>query len=171
MFACWTYSHKLVLWSWEYTFFKLSPGPTLVTWSKGHVASKMGTSHCNSAPCLVWCSWVSCSWRCNAFNLSRDLTWSPHWEVMRIYGWELIALCHYPDKPCDYKHCDGGNIFLIYQVTSREHVQKFIWIYGWKPLTVSYHLAMLGCHWSSASGDIKYLLSHEPTKPHNWGIK
>ena len=30
----------------------------------------------------------------------------------------------------------------------------------WKPLTVSFHLAMFGGHCSSASGNIKYFICH-----------
>ena len=33
-------------------------------------------------------------------------------------------LYHYPDKSCDLKDCDGGNIYLICDVTSREHIFK-----------------------------------------------
>ena len=47
---------------------------------------------------------------------------------MRIYGWELLAVCHHPDKSCDYKYCDSGDImFLICHVTSLEHM--FIGLY------------------------------------------
>ena len=43
---------------------------------------------------------------------------------MRIYGWKFLAVCHCPDKSCDHKHIYSGDIFLICQVTSREHVFK-----------------------------------------------
>ena len=43
---------------------------------------------------------------------------------MQIYGWELIAVCHYPNKSYDHKHCDSGDIFLICQVISREKKSK-----------------------------------------------
>ena len=33
-------------------------------------------------------------------------------------------------------------------------------------LMVSHHLAMLGGHWPSASGDIKYLSCHETSQNH-----
>ena len=33
-------------------------------------------------------------------------------------------LCDYADKSCDHKHCDGGDMFLICHVTSREHMFK-----------------------------------------------
>ena len=46
-------------------------------------------------------------------------------ESMRIHGWKLFVLCHSADKSCDHKHCNGGDkMFLIYHVTSREHVFK-----------------------------------------------
>ena len=35
-----------------------------------------------------------------------------------------------------------------------------MWIYGWKPLTVSYHLAMLGGQWFIVIGGVKYLICH-----------
>ena len=85
---------------------KLSRDLTLVTWSKGNVVLRMETSHCKSVLYLVWCSWV-CRWRYNVFNLSRDVTWPPHWEIMRIYGSELLVLCHYANKPCGHNHCEG----------------------------------------------------------------
>ena len=27
-------------------------------------------------------------------------------------------LCHHPNKSCDHRHCDSGNMFLICHVTS-----------------------------------------------------
>ena len=79
---------------------------------------------------------------------------------MEIYWWEHIVVCHYPDKSCNHKHCDSGDItFLICHVTSREHMFK--WLYEFiKPLTMGQHLAKFGGHWSNASGDIKYLICH-----------
>ena len=77
-------------------------------------------SHSKSAPCLPWCSWVLSKWRHNVLNLLRDLTRPAHWGVMRIYGWELLAVCHQHDKLIDYKCCDSKDIiiFLICHVTS-----------------------------------------------------
>ena len=43
---------------------------------------------------------------------------------MRTYGQELFVLCHYADKSCDHKHYDGGDMFLICHVISREHSLK-----------------------------------------------
>ena len=89
MFACWTYSHKLAPSKFtghnscdtvvEIKIFEI------VTWPKFHVALRIGAYHCKSAPCLVWWSCVFCSMRYNVFNLSRDLTWLPHWEDMQIF--------------------------------------------------------------------------------------
>ena len=31
-------------------------------------------------------------------------------------------LCHHPDKSCDHKHCDSGDMSLICHVTSQEHM-------------------------------------------------
>ena len=73
---------------------------------------------------------------------------------MKTYGWELLAVYNHPDKSGDHKYCDSGDIiFLIFQVTSREHMFKGLLNYGWNSLMMSHHLAMLSSHWSSASGD------------------
>ena len=58
------------------------------------------------------------------FNLSRDLTSLPHRDSMQIYGCKVLVFCHYADRFRDHKHCDGGNIILVCQVTSSEHVKK-----------------------------------------------
>ena len=80
-------------------------------------------SNSKSEPCLPWCSWVLSKWRHNVLNLLRDHTRPAHWGVMRIYGWELLVVCHQPDNLIDYKRCDSKDIiiFLICQVTSRDH--------------------------------------------------
>ena len=37
-------------------------------------------------------------------------------------------LCHYADKSCDHKHCDGGYImFLTFHVNTREYMFKGLW--------------------------------------------
>ena len=90
---------------------KFSRDLMCITWSKGHMALRIGAPLCISTPCLVWCSWVFCRWRYNLFKLSRDIPLPLNWEVIRIYEWELFALCHHPDKSCDHKRCDsGGNV-------------------------------------------------------------
>ena len=92
--------------------------------------------------------------------LSSDLTWPPHWRVMRIYVCEVLAVCHHPDKFYYYKYLYDGD-FLICHVTSGEHILKRVmWICGWKPLTVSHQLAMFGGQWSIANRDVKYLIYH-----------
>ena len=71
-----------------FPFFAFSP----LFWKIrfGYVTLSMGSSYCKSAPCLVWCFWVFHKWRYDVCNLSRDLTRPPHWESMRIYGWESL---------------------------------------------------------------------------------
>ena len=41
---------------------------------------------------------------------------------MGISGWELLEVCHHPDKSCDHKHCDCGDS----HVTSSEHMFKWL---------------------------------------------
>ena len=55
---------------------------------------------------------------------------------MGNYGWELLAICHRPDKSCDHKHCDSGDLMLlVFQVTSREHMFKGLYKFvGGSPL-------------------------------------
>ena len=84
----------------------------VVTWLK-NVALRIGASHWKSAPCLVWCSWVICRCRYNVFNLSPDLKYPHHSGVMRIHGWELLAICHHSDKSCNHKLCNNWDMFLI----------------------------------------------------------
>ena len=95
-----------------------------ITWSKIYMALRMGASHCKSIPCPVWCPWVFCRWRHNVLNLSRDFPWPLHWGIMQIFRWELLVVCHHPDKSCDHKHCDSGDKFLICYLTSCEHIFK-----------------------------------------------
>ena len=33
-------------------------------------------------------------------------------------------LCNYDDRSCDHTHCDGGDMFFICHVTSREHILR-----------------------------------------------
>ena len=45
---------------------------------------------------------------------SHDQFIEGSWEFMKA---EPLAVCHIPDKSCDHKHCDSGNIiFSICQV-------------------------------------------------------
>ena len=94
---------------------------THIMWSMGHMAFRIGASFCKSAPCLMWCPWTFCRWRYNTYNFTRNPTWTPPWGVMRIYGWELLAVCHH----LDHKYFDAGYImFLIGHVTSYKHMFK-----------------------------------------------
>ena len=60
---------------------------------------------------------------------------------MRINEWEILAIYHQPKKSRDHKHCDSGDMFLIYR---------------WMPLTVSHHLDVFGDNCSVAIRDIKH---------------
>ena len=64
-------------------------------------------------------------------------------------------LCHYADKSCNHKHCDGRDMFLFCHVTSREHMFKGLCEFkgGRKSVMMSYHLAKFDGHCSSASGE------------------
>ena len=81
-----------------------------VTWPQvGHLikGSCLGASNTMSAPCLLWwCRYVFCRWR-YVFYLSRDPTRPLRWDVMRIYGWELLAACRHPEKFGDHRHYDS----------------------------------------------------------------
>lgn len=39
-------------------------------------------------------------------------------------------------------------------------------LYGWKLLMVNHNLAMFGAHWSTETGDIKYLIFHLTLQDH-----
>ena len=41
-------------------------------------------------------------WGYNLFNFSRGLTRPLHLPVMQICGWDLLAVCHHPDRFCDF---------------------------------------------------------------------
>ena len=86
------------------------------------MALKVEASHGKSETLPSSVSMVFCKWRYNRFNLCRDLTRPPHWGVMRIYGWELLAICHHPDKFGDHGHCESGDMFLICYVTSSDQI-------------------------------------------------
>ena len=63
-------------------------------------------SNTKSPPCLLWCRYIFCRWR-YVFYLSREPTRPLRWDVMRIYGWELLPACHQPEKFSDYRHSDS----------------------------------------------------------------
>ena len=143
---------------------KLLLGFTFLTCPKGHVVLRVEASHSKSALYLVRYAWVFCNWKCNVFSLSLDLTRLPHWGVMLIYGWELLALNHHSDELGDHKHCDSGDKILIFHGTHMTHVYRVLWNYWWKAVTVSHNLAMFGDN--SASGGTKYWVCHMTSKNH-----
>ena len=46
--------------------------------------------------------------------------------VIKNYGREFPAENDYPERFVDYKHCGGGYMFLICNMTSREHMFKWL---------------------------------------------
>ena len=119
-----------------------------VTWSQSHIVLRMGASHCKSAPCLVWCSWVFCRQRYNVFKLSWEfMDESSLWYVTALTSLVTISI-------------------VVVEVQSFWLVKRplvkpmFKWLYKWKPLAVSHHFAMFGEYWSNSSGDIKYFVCH-----------
>ena len=80
---------------------------------------------------------------------------------MQIYGWELLAVCHHPDKFGDHRHCESGGRCLICHVTSYVHMFKGLCYFmgGSLSLVKSPPCHVGGC-WSLESGDIKYLICH-----------
>ena len=82
---------------------------------------------------------------------------------MWLYGWELIAVCHHPERFVDNKHFNSGDLmFLISLVTSRDHMLQelyvVMWLFGWHPLTEVHHLALFGNHGTSASEVKKFVV-------------
>ena len=140
----------------------------LITWWKNHVTLRVGFSYGKPASCLVWPPPVFCKCRYNIFSLSRDFTKPPNWEVTQIYGWKFLAVCHHPEKFCDRRYRDNGNkMFLICHVTSRNHMFKglmYVNLGVEAPIRVSYHFAMFGGSWSTASGNVKYYICHMTRK-------
>ena len=75
-----------------------------VTWPHlGHLikGSCLGASETMSAPS----QYIFCRWR-YVFYLSLDPTRPLRWDVMCIYGWELVAACHHPEKFGHHSHSD-----------------------------------------------------------------
>ena len=71
--------------------------------------------------------------------LSNDLTWTTHWGVMWVYGWELLVACHHPDKFCNHKYCDSGDVFNLSCDLLWAHVWRVNgFFYGQNPLTMSH---------------------------------
>ena len=57
-------------------------------------------------------------------------------------------------------------MFLIFHVTSCEHMFEGLCELWWKPITVSHHLARFDGHYSSASGYTNYLTCHVTLQNH-----
>ena len=144
----------------------MSSNLTLITRSRGHMDLRTWASHCKSTPCLVWCPRYSTYG--NIMYLICHLTSHDH-LIEGFWGFlsGLFDVFHHSLWSCGHKHCDSRDVFLIYHVISREHISKGVmWFYGWKLLTDSHHLAMFCDHWSTANGDIKYLLCHMTSQKH-----
>ena len=82
---------------------------------------------------------------------------------MRIYGWELIAVYHHPERFGYSSHCDCGDMFFIRHMTSWEHTSEglvVLCVEVTHSKSLSHNRAIFcgGC--SSAIGDIKYLICH-----------
>ena len=45
---------------------------------------------------------------------------------MRIYEWELLAVCHHPEKFGDHRHCDNEGMFSICHVALHDHMFKWL---------------------------------------------
>ena len=93
----------------------------------------------------------------------------PHWGVMQIYRWEPLTVCHHPGKSCKYKHCDSGDlVFLVWNVTLREHVFKGLckFMGGSLPWRVRTSPCLVYCKWWYKV----FNLSHDLTKPRDWTI-
>ena len=65
--------------------------------------SCLGASYTKSPPCPVWYRCSTWRWR-YVFYLSLNHTRPLRPDVMNIYGWELLAACHYPKKFGDHRH-------------------------------------------------------------------
>ena len=105
----------------------------------------------------------------NIFNLSRDLKIPPHWRIIQIYEWELLAICYHYDKFNGHKHHDSGDMFFICHVTTclKDYVNLYEEALDSKsPL---YHI-----WWPLAQCKRRYKvfnLSHDLTRPRDWRIK
>ena len=116
-----------------YNFFKLPRGLTLVRWSKGNFALRVGLFQGKSAPCLVWCPWFFFyKWRYNVFNLSRDLmrvprSMSPYVTTgFKDYVNLWVETPHRKSPPCHVGSCWSSACrdfkCLICYVISQNHV-------------------------------------------------
>ena len=57
--------------------------------------------------------------------MSRDLAKPSYWKILWLYEWELLIVCHHPDKFGSQRHCVSGDvIFLIYHIILQDHLIK-----------------------------------------------
>ena len=98
---------------WKYQFLNMSRDLTFVTLLKGHMALRVGASHCKSVPCLTWCPWLFCK--------SRNTSLRGHSNL-----WVgLLTVSHQPHKSWDHRNCDDKDkLCFICNVTSCEHIFK-----------------------------------------------
>ena len=68
--------------------------------------SCFGASCTKSAPYLVWCWYIFCQWS-YVFYLPYDPMRPLRWDVMHIYGWELLVACHHPEKFGEHRDFDS----------------------------------------------------------------
>ena len=105
------------------------------------------------------------------FILSRDLTWPPHWGVMRIYGcessWYVIAMISLVTIVIVIVEVNCFQFVMWPHVNTCLNGYVNLWM---KSFTVSHNLVMSDCHWSSAYGDVKYLMSCDLAKSCDWII-
>ena len=110
------------------------------------MALRAGASHSKTGPCIVWCPYVSCIWRYNAFNLSRDVT------IPTPFGWDLLKVCYHLGQSCEI-----GIMMVSMMVSFDRH---YIWphvktcLNGCLNLWVESIQGVLRTIQSSASGDM-----------------
>ena len=76
----------------------------------GHVTLRVGSSHGKSPPGLVLI---------HRSSVNGDITFSfsHHPTTPRLYGWELLAVYHHPDKFGDRRRWDIDNFNLSLDLT------------------------------------------------------
>ena len=89
---------------------------------------------------------------------------------MGIYGWELLALCHQPDKFGDQRHYDGTDLkFSIFHVISCKRMSKelrYLWVLWLEAPHGKSQLDMFPDHLSSGNGDITNLICNMTSQDH-----
>lgn len=94
-------------------------------WTWDHVTLMVGVCHGNSVilpDSVLICFLQIKIWR------TESVTWlhkTRHWRLRWLYRWELLAVCHHPEKVDGHSHCDSRDLItLICHVTSSYHVFK-----------------------------------------------